>query len=95
MDEITAFCDVSHCRMYQAHSADICPQYLMNSVNKRLLKLLSMVLELPDEYLWNHVQSHDGFVGDGYFRHALYYPLETQHRDARKGVRMYGLVPLL
>jgi hypothetical protein len=51
-----------------------------------------MVLELPDEYLWDHVQSHNGLVGDGYFRHALYYPLEGQHRDARKGVRMYGLV---
>lgn len=27
-------------------------QYLMNSVNKRLLALLSMVLELPRDYLW-------------------------------------------
>lgn len=27
-------------------------QYLMNSVNRRLLRLLSMVLELPNDYLW-------------------------------------------
>ncbi|TVY68814.1 Gibberellin 20 oxidase [Lachnellula suecica] len=65
-------------------------EYLMNSVNRRLLKLLSMVLELPEDYLWNNIQSHDGVVGDGYFRHALYYPLEEQQRRARKGVRMYG-----
>ncbi|KUJ14690.1 Clavaminate synthase-like protein [Mollisia scopiformis] len=64
--------------------------YLMKSVNRRLLKLLSMVLELPDDYLWDNVQSHDGVVGDGYFRHALYYPLEGQHKASRKGVRMYG-----
>lgn len=65
----------------------------MDSVNRRLLKLLSMVLELPDDYLWDNVQSHDGLVGDGYFRHALYYPLEGEHKESRKGVRMYGLVP--
>ncbi len=64
----------------------------MNSVNRRLLRLLSMVLELPDDYLWDNVQSHGGVVGDGYFRHALYYPLEGQHKEARKGVRMYGSV---
>ncbi|OWP04495.1 hypothetical protein B2J93_1354 [Marssonina coronariae] len=64
--------------------------YLVNSVNRRLLRLLSMVLELPEDYLWDNVQSHDGLVGDGYFRHALYYPLEEEVRASRKGVRMYG-----
>ncbi|KAH6721204.1 hypothetical protein BKA61DRAFT_153200 [Leptodontidium sp. MPI-SDFR-AT-0119] len=64
--------------------------YLVTSVNRRLLRLLSMVLELPDDYLWDTVQSHDGLVGDGYFRHALYYPLDEESRVARKGVRMYG-----
>ncbi|KAK0113789.1 hypothetical protein ONS96_014644 [Cadophora gregata f. sp. sojae] len=49
-----------------------------------------MVLELPDDYLWDTVQSHDGLVGDGYFRHALFYPLDEESRVARKGVRMYG-----
>ncbi|KAH7369763.1 hypothetical protein BKA65DRAFT_544490 [Rhexocercosporidium sp. MPI-PUGE-AT-0058] len=63
--------------------------YLVNSVNRRLLRLLSMVLELPDDYLWDTVQSHDGLVGDGYFRHALYYPLDEQSRIARKGVRIH------
>lgn len=38
----------------------------------------------------DNVQSHDGLVGDGYFRHALYYPLEGESKVARKGVRMYG-----
>ncbi|KAG0647219.1 Gibberellin C-20 oxidase 3 [Hyphodiscus hymeniophilus] len=58
--------------------------YLMNSVNRRLLRLLSMVLELPDDYLWENVQSHNGLVGDGYFRHALFYPLEGENKVARK-----------
>ncbi|RDW69979.1 hypothetical protein BP5796_08376 [Coleophoma crateriformis] len=93
MDEITSFCD-----------------YLMNSVNRRLLKLLSKVLELPDDYLWglslplhlcrqpvqilirlaDNVQSHTGLVGEGYYRHALFYPLEGEAKTAMKGIRMYG-----
>ncbi|KAF8857022.1 Clavaminate synthase-like protein [Acephala macrosclerotiorum] len=64
--------------------------YLTNSVNRRLLRLLSKVLELPDDYLWDNIQSHGGPVGDGYFRHALFYPLEGQHKEAKKGVRMFG-----
>lgn len=63
---------------------------MTGSVNRRLLQLLSKVLELPDEYLWNNVQSHEGPVGDGYFRHALFYPLLGDDKERRKGVRMYG-----
>ncbi|CAG8900045.1 unnamed protein product [Penicillium egyptiacum] len=32
--------------------------YLTKSVNRRLLTLFSRVLELPDDYLWDNVQSH-------------------------------------
>ncbi|KAJ9144205.1 Clavaminate synthase-like protein [Pleurostoma richardsiae] len=64
--------------------------YMTNSVNRRLLKLLSRVLELPDDYLWEHVQAKDGPVGDGYFRHALFYPLPKEDKERRKAVRMYG-----
>ncbi|KAF2770371.1 Clavaminate synthase-like protein [Teratosphaeria nubilosa] len=64
--------------------------YLSHSVNRRLLKLLSKVLELPDDFLWDNVQSHDGVVGDGYFRHTLFYPLIGEDRERRQGVRMYG-----
>lgn len=64
--------------------------YLTYSVNRRLLKLLSKVLELPDDYLWDRVQSHEGPVGDGYFRHALFYPLLGPDKERRRGVRMYG-----
>ena len=63
---------------------------MTNSVNRRLLELLSKVLELPDDYLWDNVQSHGGPVGDGYFRHALFYPLLGEDKERRKGVRMYG-----
>lgn len=54
------------------------------------MKLLSRVLELPDNYRWDHVQSKDSVVGDGYFRHALFYPLLGDDKERRKGVRMYG-----
>lgn len=75
MDEIIAFCE-----------------FLTHSVTKRLLVLLSRVLELPDDYLWNNVQSHsaDSPVGEGYFRHALYYPLDEEISAQRNAVRMYG-----
>lgn len=42
--------------------------YLTRSVNRRLLKLLSRVLEMPDDTLWDSVQSKNGPVGQGYFR---------------------------
>ncbi|KAF2112237.1 hypothetical protein BDV96DRAFT_634013 [Lophiotrema nucula] len=64
--------------------------YLTYSVNYRLLKLLSRALELPDDYLWENIQSQGGPVGDGYFRHALFYPLLGEDKERRKGVRMYG-----
>jgi hypothetical protein len=89
-------------------------------VNRRLLKLLSRILELPDDYLWglfsiptflspvlsitnttnipchllDTIQSHESVVGDGYFRHALFYPLSPENRETMKGVRMYGYVLL-
>jgi len=75
---------------FQADTLLISEQYLTNSVNGRLLKLLSRVLELPDDYLFDNVQSHDWPVGDGYFRHALFYPLLGEDKERRKGVRMYG-----
>ena len=76
--------------MKQIPIADSFNQYLTGSVNRRLLKLLSRALELPDDYLWDNVQSHGGPVGDGYFRHALFYPLLGEDKERRKGVRMYG-----
>jgi hypothetical protein len=50
--------------------------------------LLSKALELPDEWLWENVQSHGGPVGDGYFRHARFLPLSNEDRERRKGVRV-------
>lgn len=65
-------------------------QYLTESVNRRLMTLLSRVLELPDDHLWTNIQSHGGPVGDGYFRHALFHPLPAADKARRKGVRMHG-----
>lgn len=64
-------------------------EYMEQSVTRRLLRLLSLVLELPDNWLWNNIQSHGGVVGEGYFRHALFYPL-GEHQPSTQGVRMYG-----
>lgn len=65
-------------------------EYLTLNVNHRLLKLLSRCLELPDYYLWDNIQAHGGPVNDGYFRHALFYPLEAEHKERMAGVRMMG-----
>ncbi|KAF2152788.1 putative gibberellin 3-beta hydroxylase [Myriangium duriaei CBS 260.36] len=64
--------------------------YLTTSVNRRLLKLLSLVLELPEDYLWDNVQSHGGPTGEGYFRHALFRPVQKETEVASKGLRMHG-----
>ncbi|RSH83772.1 hypothetical protein EHS25_005387 [Saitozyma podzolica] len=64
--------------------------YLTYSVNRRLLKLLSKVLELPDDWLWDRVQSKNGPVGQGYFRQAMYYPADADVTARGKGTRMNG-----
>ncbi|KAJ6444161.1 mat1-1-3 [Purpureocillium lavendulum] len=64
--------------------------YLTKSVNRRLLTLLSRVLELPDDFLWDKVQSHGSPTGEGYFRHALFRPVQKKTDEASKGLRMHG-----
>ncbi|WVW85170.1 hypothetical protein I302_107208 [Kwoniella bestiolae CBS 10118] len=64
--------------------------YLTTSVNRRLLTLFSRVLELPDDYLWDNVQSKGSPSGEGYFRHALYSPVDDATVKAGKGMRMLG-----
>lgn len=64
--------------------------YLTKSVNRRILTLFSRVLELPDDYLWDNVQSHGTPTGEGYFRHALFRPVGEQTREQSKGLRMHG-----
>ncbi|KAJ5732090.1 hypothetical protein N7493_003571 [Penicillium malachiteum] len=64
--------------------------YLTKSVNRRLLTLFSRVLELPDDYLWDNVQSHGSPTGEGYFRHALFRPVKKETEEASNGLRMHG-----
>lgn len=64
--------------------------YLTKSVNRRLLTLFSRVLELPDDHLWDNVQSHGSPTGEGYFRHALFRPVQKETEAASKGLRMHG-----
>lgn len=64
--------------------------YLTQSVNRRLLTVFSRVLELPDDYLWENVQSHGSPTGEGYFRHALFRPVRKETEEASKGLRMHG-----
>lgn len=64
--------------------------YLTRSVNRRLLTLFSRALELPDEYLWDKVESHAGPVNEGYFRHALFHPFEHDEKGLGEGLRMFG-----
>ncbi|RSH90012.1 hypothetical protein EHS25_001345 [Saitozyma podzolica] len=65
--------------------------FLMESVNRRILALFSKVLELPDDYLWDNVQSHEGGpTGEGYFRHALFRPFTAEAEKLSKGLRFHG-----
>jgi isopenicillin N synthase-like dioxygenase len=91
MDEIQAFSEVSILPYHTArYKSDW--QYLTNSVNRRLLTLFSRVLELDDDYLWTHVQSHveGSATGEGYFRHAIFRPVEKETQEAAKGLKMHG-----
>jgi isopenicillin N synthase-like dioxygenase len=65
-------------------------EYLTRSVNRRLLRLLSWVLEMPDEYLWDNIESHSGPVNEGYLRHALFHPFKHQEKGMGEGLKMFG-----
>lgn len=45
---------------------------------------------MPDDYLWNNVESHAGPVNEGYFRHALFYPFKNEEKGIGKNLRMFG-----
>ena len=66
--------------------------YLTTSVNYRLMKLLSRVLELPDDFLWENIQSQGGPTGMGYLRHMMYIPLEpgSEAKTRMDGERLGG-----
>lgn len=64
--------------------------YLTRSVNRRLLKLLSWVLEMPDDYLWDNVESHAGPINEGYLRHALFHPFKHEEKGLGENLRMFG-----
>ncbi|WWC94644.1 hypothetical protein V866_001491 [Kwoniella sp. B9012] len=63
--------------------------YLHDVINKKLLALLSRMLELPESYLWDHVQSHNGPIGEGYFRQMMFHPPPAEHRK-KSDVQMHG-----
>ncbi|OCF31057.1 flavonol synthase [Kwoniella heveanensis CBS 569] len=66
-------------------------EYLSYSVNRRLLTLFSRVLELPyDDWLFDNVQSKGSPSGEGYFRHAIFRPVDKGTETASRGVRMQG-----
>ncbi|WVQ64258.1 uncharacterized protein L199_002420 [Kwoniella botswanensis] len=66
-------------------------KYLSYSVNKRLLTLFSRVLELPyDDWLFDNVQSKGSPSGEGYFRHAIFRPVDENTDKSSRGVRMQG-----
>ncbi|KAL1306433.1 hypothetical protein AAFC00_005133 [Neodothiora populina] len=65
-------------------------EYLTNSVNRRLLTLFSRVLELPDDWLWDNVQSHGSPSGEGYLRHAIFRPVDQATLGMSKNIRMHG-----
>lgn len=58
-------------------------------MNRKLLSLLSRMLELPDDYLWDKIQSHNGPIGEGYFRQMMFHPASAEHR-AKSAVQMHG-----
>lgn len=59
-------------------------------INKKVLALLSRILELPENFLWDHVQSHNGSIGEGYFRQMMFHPVSMENRKKSGGVQMHG-----
>lgn len=54
-------------------------QHMHNEVNPRLLVLFSRILGLPDNYLWEHVNTKGGILGEtSYHRYQVYHPFEIK-----------------
>nr|XP_031862597.1 uncharacterized protein CI109_002095 [Kwoniella shandongensis]KAA5529669.1 hypothetical protein CI109_002095 [Kwoniella shandongensis] len=74
-------------------------QYCHDVINKKLLSLLSRMLELPENYLWDNVQSHNGVIGEGYFRQMMFHPVSESNRKKAEvqmhGHQDYGVTTLL
>ncbi|EIW67159.1 hypothetical protein TREMEDRAFT_33907 [Tremella mesenterica DSM 1558] len=64
--------------------------HLHEYINKLLLKMLSKMLELPEDFLWNEVQSHNGPIGEGYFRQMMFHPTTAERNKAAGNVQMHG-----
>ena len=52
--------------------------------------MLSRMLELPETWLWENVQSHNGTIGEGYFRQMMFHPSTEERSKAAGGVQMHG-----
>ncbi|OCF57473.1 hypothetical protein L486_04931 [Kwoniella mangroviensis CBS 10435] len=66
-------------------------EYLTRSVNKRLLTLLSKVLEMPDDFLYENIESKGPTpINEGYLRHALFHPFKNEEKGMGEGLRMFG-----
>lgn len=68
MDEIQGFADVSlpnfpHGSLYRTTVTYLTLQHMANQVNRRLLVLLSRILGMPDNFLWEKVSAR-GSTGD-------------------------------
>ena len=52
--------------------------------------MLSRILELPEGWLWDNAQSHNGPIGEGYFRQMMFHPKTVEEMKAANNVQMHG-----
>ena len=58
-----------------------------NQVGKRLLLLLSRILGLPDDYLWNEVPGKDSVLPhSSYCRFQVYHPIPPAERATTQNI---------
>ncbi|WVQ81830.1 hypothetical protein IAT38_003957 [Cryptococcus sp. DSM 104549] len=85
-------CDGDHLpkaiRDYIPEITEFCT-YVHDVINRKLLSLLSRMLELPDDYIWDKIQSHNGPIGEGYFRQMMFHPVSAADRK-KADVQMHG-----
>ncbi|KAL1407808.1 hypothetical protein Q8F55_007243 [Vanrija albida] len=64
-------------------------EHTYNHVVYRILKLVSLALELPEDYLWG-LHDHTGNIGHACSRYMGYYPLSDAEAEAGDGVLSRG-----
>lgn len=71
------------------HEIQAFSEHTYHHVVYRILKLVSLALELPEDFLWG-LHDHEGAIGAACQRFMGYFPRSVEHEKATEGIWSKG-----